>query len=803
MDKTPRTEGEQEAVTPAPVPAQSSSADLSEAPADIKAALSSIPEPDVDIELVDTAIKTLNDDGRVGGYLVVFGDTYTRDLTQSPNPDGSKGEFFTKSTEFALDWYEKRPWLYHHALDGAVKMQAVGVIDKIEKDDVGLWAEAQINKRNKYATKVLDLVKAGKLSWSSGSVQHLVQKKANGEITAWPLIEGSSTPTPAEPRYTHLIPTKAAVTAYKAIGLPTERFDAQDSADDNGQETVASANAATKSVPAKQPIAPSSKKEADMDPEVLNAAVEAALAKRDAATAAIKAEDARIEARAQEIANAKVEELKKLPGAIKTLPNPAAIVPGAQPQRIEVGEDQRYASLSSEDMSFLTHVYSHVLAATPNPTQDNKLWGEARKFIMEARSDPDNKLQRQISAKALRETARKELPSSVLEFLPFKSLEAVDANRMDKNANDAAIKSQELDNTGQSGFGLDWVPTIWSQNLWRRVRISNPFAALMTTIEMPSNPYNLPIETTDPTAFSVGEATDATQLALNASNSITLSKIASAKQQMTAAKLGTRVGFSTELVEDSIIPILAIYRYQIQRTLENAVDDTIVNGDTAAGASTNVNLIDATPAAGTSYLAFNGLRKYALITNTAQLQDAGNAAPTLAQFRASRKLLLKSYAADLKNLVWVVGWETYMKMLPMPEFATWQNLGMAGSNVTGLLPNGTANQVGMATDGSSPIAPVGFIDGIPVYVSAQIGLSQSGNISAHGGELSTTGSNNVNGSAVLFHRSRWYLGYRRQISLDVFPQTIFSDTYQVFATVRCTIQSFDTQSAALLYNIAV
>ena len=43
-----------------------------------------------------------SDEGRVGGYLMVWNG---RDL---------QGEFFTPQTEVGLDWYERRPLLYHH-----------------------------------------------------------------------------------------------------------------------------------------------------------------------------------------------------------------------------------------------------------------------------------------------------------------------------------------------------------------------------------------------------------------------------------------------------------------------------------------------------------------------------------------------------------------------------------------------------------------------------------------------------------------------------------------------------------------
>src|SRR5205085_159359 len=77
---------------------------------------------------------------------------------------------------------------------------------------------------------------------------------------------------------------------------------------------------------------------------------------------------------------------------------------------------------------------------------------------------------------------------------------------------DFATKANELDNTGQTSFGVEWVPTIWNSDAWRRVRINNVMAGVMTTVQMPSNPWNWPIESTDPTVFFIAEGTDATQL---------------------------------------------------------------------------------------------------------------------------------------------------------------------------------------------------------------------------------------------------------------------------------------------------
>lgn len=148
------------------------------------------------------AVKALDDTGRIGGYLAVWGSANTRDL---------HGEYFTPETDFGLDWYPARPVLYHHAQDAAVKAAALGVIDTLRADEIGLWAEAQLDKRKQYVDAVLKLVERGALSWSSGSLPNLVKTAPDGRIERWVIVEGSLTPTPAEPRLTDVHALKSAL----------------------------------------------------------------------------------------------------------------------------------------------------------------------------------------------------------------------------------------------------------------------------------------------------------------------------------------------------------------------------------------------------------------------------------------------------------------------------------------------------------------------------------------------------------------------------------------------------------------
>jgi phage head maturation protease len=156
------------------------------------------------------ACKALDDKGKVGGYLVMFGSP---DQTDASN----LRDYFTAETDFDLASVGgKSRCLYHHGLDRTLgnKKLGTGPAD-LKAMDVGIWMEEQLDLRDKYEAKLFELVKAGKMGLSSGTVNHLIrrQKQPNGsnKIIAWPLgLDASITPAPAEPR-THAVAMKTLI----------------------------------------------------------------------------------------------------------------------------------------------------------------------------------------------------------------------------------------------------------------------------------------------------------------------------------------------------------------------------------------------------------------------------------------------------------------------------------------------------------------------------------------------------------------------------------------------------------------
>lgn len=171
--------------------------------------------PNVRTPLADTlAIKALGRD-RVGSYLCVWGNPARKDLS---------GEFFTPNTQemtAIFDAIGTIPAIYHHALDNTVKAAVIGLVDVMKKDDVGLWIEAQVREHAAYKNLIKPLVDDHVLGWSSGALPGGRQvNKATGEITRWPIVEASMTPSPMEWRMAAQWPVQNIKALYQQAGLP-------------------------------------------------------------------------------------------------------------------------------------------------------------------------------------------------------------------------------------------------------------------------------------------------------------------------------------------------------------------------------------------------------------------------------------------------------------------------------------------------------------------------------------------------------------------------------------------------------
>jgi hypothetical protein len=120
------------------------------------------------------------------------------------------GEFFSPRTDLKPEWFDRRPLVWHHNLDKTMGADPVlGTADDLEQSDIGWWTTIWLDRSHRYWQQVDELLRAGKVYGSSGSLPNFVRTdKTTGEILVWPYIEQTLTPTPANP-YSVVIPAKA------------------------------------------------------------------------------------------------------------------------------------------------------------------------------------------------------------------------------------------------------------------------------------------------------------------------------------------------------------------------------------------------------------------------------------------------------------------------------------------------------------------------------------------------------------------------------------------------------------------
>jgi HK97 family phage major capsid protein len=135
--------------------------------------------------------------------------------------------------------------------------------------------------------------------------------------------------------------------------------------------------------------------------------------------------------------------------------------------------------------------------------------------------------------------------------------------------------AKALDSTTAGGVD-EWVPTELSPNLVEKIRLQLKVAALFQTVQMPSNPYQLPVEIGDFDSFLQPENTgDTGQTIIPVGDTSNIS----ANATFTAKGHMTRVLASKEASEDSIIPILPLIERKIVQALANGREDIFLNGD--------------------------------------------------------------------------------------------------------------------------------------------------------------------------------------------------------------------------------
>ena len=272
--------------------------------------------------------------------------------------------------------------------------------------------------------------------------------------------------------------------------------------------------------------------------------------------------------------------------------------------------------------------------------------------------------------------------------------------------------------TGSAGEGAEWVPTVISSQFIEEFELERMLARQFISLNMPSNPFQLPVQ--DGTTEARIQAEGAT---------ISQANFGTAVIEFDAVKLAEFTVLPEELNEDSAPNILALKRREVSEAISRGIEQAIMNGDDD-GAH-----FDADTQAGGADLAaksMSGLRKLALANSATT--DFVNAVASVAKLRDMRAAMGK-FGVNPRDLVWVVSPKIINQFLALDEVTTVEKFGPQATILKGTLQS---------------------LDGIGIVTSefARDDLNASG---------VEDGVTTDRSQVMLVNRNRFMLGVRRPI----------------------------------------
>ncbi len=319
-----------------------------------------------------------------------------------------------------------------------------------------------------------------------------------------------------------------------------------------------------------------------------------------------------------------------------------------------------------------------------------------------------------------------------------------------------------------SGAGDELVDTQEARALWDDVNLETAIAPLFNAIQMPSNPFQIPLQMSDVNWYPGAENVSAKSTALT-----------TARQTLTAYELVAEVPWSYDLDEDSVIAMMEELRRGLLRNAREVIDDVILSGDTTA--TNNINADGATISttdAGKGHwlLGFDGLIHLPLVDNTSQANNHGGAVSD-DMFNEIRAKMGK-YGVRPSEVIYVTDVNTFIRALSVENFRTLDKFGPQATVLTGQL---------------------GAVEGIPVIVSEQMKLADTD------GKVTDAGNVTSTGRLLAVNRSQWRVGFKRELTIETVRdpqkrQNVMVVSFRIALQERSGDRSGATHTA-LQYNI--
>lgn len=656
------------------------------------------------------------------------------------NGKDADGEMFTARTEIYADTLKEIPVFYYHGYTPDLKPQGlpvqIGTAKYDHTDEKGHWYRVVLNKAVEFARRIWEAAKQGIARASSGSIAHLVRiNEKTGEILSWPVAELSL--IDAEGKRQPANSYAVAVAVMKAHYANTGQI----LPDIKSEKPEAEAEAR----PAQSDAAQSETNQflgvTEMEPnEIQKLIADALKADREAREAEQKA---------------LAEQQAKIDAAVKAALETKEREEAAKRRRLPFGditiakhsEEWAYDNLDAADQAVLVGVLeSAKKTGRSMGASEAAIKALARK--LEADKTPVGEVARQAMKRA-------------------------------------AIKSDEVDYSTLTSYGDEWVGIAYSQAIWDAIRVGTFVAQKLPSVEVPQGfeSMYLPLESTDPVWYKVAENTTYDGTMKTPVATVTSSRLGTGRVQLTLGKMGARVLWTGEMEERSLIPFINQLRRQLSVSGAEALEDVIINGDTAT--SNNINDIGGTTYSGTAttlFLLTNGFRKSPLVTTTANSRSAAGGFQS-SDFIETLKLMGGGgiNALDRAKVEFIIDPTTHYKSLTLEDVKT-RDVFSAATIEQGRLVS---------------------IYGYNVNISGQMCKKSSVRLSNTAGKVDNDNvANNAYGSILAVRWDQWTLGYQRRMTMET-TRFANSDTNEIVAMMNIGLIQRDTEASSITYYVGV
>lgn len=352
------------------------------------------------------------------------------------------------------------------------------------------------------------------------------------------------------------------------------------------------------------------------------------------------------------------------------------------------------------------------------------------------------------------------------------------------------IKANEISQSTLALSGDEWVGVAYSSNIWELVRNPANIVGRIPSFEFPPGVESVvdPLESTDPTFYKVSQAAN---LSANPGGiptaTVTASNLGTANATHVLAKFGSRQLWTGELSEDAVLPFASQLIDQIGMSASEHMESAVIDGDSDETASTNINQITGSPTGDEYWLNFDGFRKLALVTNTANSRDGGVIASV--DFIETVQLMGDGgrEGLDRNQVDFIITPEVHWKVLQLTDVKT-RDVFSTATIENGVLNNIYGYRVHLSAFMHKPAAG---LDAANRYLT-----NSAGKI-----DLATSGNNTL--SSMLSVRWRgWRMGFRRRLTLET-TRVPAADATEIVTLIRSSLKNRDNEASAISYNLTV